>query len=49
MSDIEFIAWLVKLLWDDVTDGNTPDSSDFEIIKMELEKRGLNPDELMGY
>ena len=40
MTDEQFANFLFYLLWDDLTDGNTPSDSDFSIIKQEFEKRG---------
>lgn len=49
MTDIELILYLCKLLWDDVSDGDTPSDEDFRIISHALEDRGIDPDEIFSY
>jgi hypothetical protein len=49
MTDTELILFLCRLLWDDLSDGDTPDSKDFEILKKELSNRNINYDEVFGY
>lgn len=49
LTDLEFIEYLVRLLWDDVTDGDTPEQKDFTKIEDELRARDLDPESLMGY
>lgn len=46
MTDNELIQWLFDLLWDDLTDGNIPSDDELTVIKQELLKRGLNPQDL---
>lgn len=41
MSDEEFIKFLWNLLWDDLSDGNTPSDGVFEVLRDELNKRGI--------
>jgi hypothetical protein len=41
MTDEEFIIYLWNLLWDDISDGDTPDEEDFEILRKELNNRGI--------
>jgi hypothetical protein len=48
-SDLKFISFLVCLLWNDLSDGETPEEEDFKRIREELEIRGIDPDEVMGY
>ena len=49
MDDTEFILFLVKLLWDEVSDGDTPEDKDFNVIRDELLERGIDPDEAMPF
>jgi hypothetical protein len=41
MSDKEFIEFLWRLLWDDLSDGDTPSDSEMEILRVELTKREI--------
>ena len=49
MTDIELILFLLKLLWDDCSDGDVPDENDWDKIREELIKRNVDPDEAMPY
>jgi len=49
MSDIEFILFLIQLLWNEVTDGDTPTDDDFDVIRKELVERDYDPDQVMNY
>ncbi len=46
MSDIEFIKFLCKELWQLATDGNEPDMNK---IEDELNKRHIDPDDIFVY
>lgn len=39
MDDKQFIEFLWKLLWADLSDGDTPSKEEIEILKFELTKR----------
>lgn len=41
MSDKEFIEFLWKLLWGDLSDGDMPSKEEIEILKKELTKREI--------
>ena len=41
MSDKEFIEFLWNLLWADLSDGDTPDYTEMEILRVELTNRGI--------
>lgn len=41
MNDEEFIKFLWRLLWDDLSDGDTPSDEEFETLKIELNRRGI--------
>lgn len=41
MSDKEFIEFLWGLLWDDLSDGDTPSDAEQEILLKELTDRGI--------
>jgi hypothetical protein len=49
MNDQELILFLCKLLWDEVSDGDTPSKKDWDDISLELKIRGLNPEEIFPY
>jgi len=42
MTDYELIQQLFNLLWEDLTDGDTPTDAELSEVRLELEKRGLN-------
>ena len=39
MTDKEFVNFIFYLLWNDLTDGNTPTEEDFQKIKDEFLER----------
>lgn len=41
MNDEELIKFLWKLLWADLSDGDTPSTSEIETLKVELTNRGI--------
>lgn len=41
MNDEELIKFLWRLLWDDLSDGDTPSDEEMEILKVELTKRSI--------
>lgn len=41
MSDEELIKFLWKLLWDDLSDGDTPSDKEMETLRVELTKREI--------
>jgi hypothetical protein len=41
MNDTEFILFLWKLLIEDLTDGDVPSEEEFETVRQEFIKRGL--------
>jgi hypothetical protein len=45
MSDRELIEFLFKLLWGDLTDGDTPSDKELETLRIELWKRHILPDD----
>lgn len=49
MTDEQFMVYLFMLLWNDLTDGDTPDDSDFDTIKEEFENRDIDYDELTAF
>ena len=46
MSDEEFIIFLCKEMWECITGGEI---KSFDKINSELEKRGINPDDIFVY
>jgi len=46
MTDKEFIEYLWKLLWDDLSDGDTPSNEDWDILRKELSARNINIEDL---
>lgn len=49
MTETEFILFLIGLLWNDLTDGDTPSEEDFDLIREQVTKMGFDPDEIMSY
>ena len=41
MNDPEFIEFLWRLLWNDLSDGDTPSQEEIKVLKIELTKRGI--------
>jgi hypothetical protein len=49
MTDPELILYLCRLLWDDISDGDTPMEEDWDTLRDELSSRDIDPDEIFGY
>ena len=41
MTDKEFIEFLWGLLWNDLSDGDTPSKDEIEVLRIELSQRGI--------
>ena len=48
MTDRQLILFLCRLLWDEITDGDSIDGEDLKKISDELRARGEEPDEIFG-
>jgi hypothetical protein len=41
LSDKELIKFLWELLWNDLSDGDTPSDTEMDILRVELTNRGI--------